>query len=296
MSDDAFSLNWQAGKLDPLISIIMSVYNCESTLREAVDSIVTQTYPNWEFIICDDGSTDGTAVLLRQIAESMDDPRIVLLRNETNRKLAYSLNRCLERANGEYIARMDGDDISEPHRLETQLRFLQGNPGLDLVGSSMLRFNAKGAGDVIHPAEESPNKWSMGRSGKAPFFHATILARREVFKKVDNYTVAWRTERGQDHDLWFKFFAAGLDGWNLSEPLYRVREDAAAIRRRTARARFGAYVTSIKGYRALGYPPQAYIRPTVNLMKVLIPYRMFDWHRSRSRRRAASEVVMGSQA
>ena len=154
----------------------------------------------------------------------------------------------------------------------------------------MLRFNSEGTGDVIHPAAESPDKWTMGRSSKAPFFHATVLARRHVFDKVGNYTVSWRTERGQDADLWFKFFAAGLAGRNLPEPLYRVREDAAAIRRRTTRARLGGYVTYIKGCWALGYAPLAYIRATVNLLKIFIPYRVFDWHRAWTRRRALARA------
>lgn len=283
MVDDVFALTVQT---DPLISIIMSVYNCEDTLREAIHSIITQTYTNWEFIICDDSSTDGTASLLEEIVESMDDSRIVILRNATNRKLAYSLNRCLERANGEYIARMDGDDVSETHRLETQLRFLQEHPEVYLVGSSMLRFNSEGTGDVLYPAAESPDKWTMGRSSKAPFFHATVVAKRDVFQVVGGYTVAWYTARSEDADLWFKCFAAGIAGRNLPEPLYRVREDAAAIRRRTARARIGSYATYIKGYWSLGYPPSAYVRATINLMKIFIPYRVFDWHRARARRRA----------
>lgn len=296
MSETRTQSDFVAGRSEPLISIIMSVYNCESTLEEAVESIFAQTYSNWELIICDDASTDGTPAVLRRLAQSDTSGRVSILRNEDNRRLAHSLNRCLEVASGVFIARMDGDDISEPFRLERQLRFLQTHPEFDLVGSAMRRFNSDGAGEVIYPASAEPDRWSMARSSRAPFFHATILARRSVFDSVGNYTVAWRTNRGQDYDLWFKFFAAGLRGWNIPEPLYRVREDAAAIRRRTATVRLGGYATFIKGARSLGYPPHFYIRPTVNLLKIFVPYRVFDWHRQRSREIATTPKRRGIRA
>ena len=120
----------------------------------------------------------------------------------------------------------------------------------------------------------------MGRGLSVPFFHATIVARREVFDAVGNYTVSWRTERGQDVDLWFKFFRAGFVGRNIPEPLYRVRENENAIRRRTPKARVGGYVTRMIGYRSLGYPAGPYVRSTASLVKVLVPYRVYSLHRA----------------
>ena len=104
------------------ISVIMSVYNSEATLRESIDSILAQTYPDWEFIICNDASTDGTQAILEEYAEK-DPERFILLKNEENKRLAFSLNRCLEKATGFYVARMDGDDISLPERFEKQVCF-----------------------------------------------------------------------------------------------------------------------------------------------------------------------------
>lgn len=157
---------------------------------------------------------------------------------------------------------------------------------MDLVGTAMRRFNDRDTGEIVHPAALEPDKWTLGRGSKAPFFHATILARRSAYDAVGNYTVAWRTERGQDVDLWFKFFAAGLTGHNIPDPLYRVREDSAAIRRRTARVRIGSYVTRLRGNWMLRYPPSAYLRCTFEVMKIFIPYSVFDWHRKRSYARA----------
>lgn len=266
----------------PLVSVIMSVYNCKSSLSDALRSIKEQTYTNWEIIICDDASTDGTLELIKEEMKGFDGERFKLITNESNRKLAFSLNRCLEIARGEYVARMDGDDISEVHRFEEQIKFLESNPEIDLVGSSMQRFNDRGFGDIVYPPTNEPDKWSLGKTSSVPFNHATILARRTVFEKVGNYTVSWRTERGQDLDLWFKFFGTGLVGRNISEPLYRVREDEAAIRRRTPKARLGAVITRIKGSRNLHYPIFYYRVPLLEFMKIFVPYSLYDFYRRRT--------------
>lgn len=267
----------------PAISVIMATHNCITTVEQSIESIVAQTYSDWELIVCDDGSTDGTFELLQVIAAKLT-PRMTLLRNETNRKLPYSLNRTILASSGRFIARMDADDLSEPTRLARQVEFLESHPEYAVVGSGMRRFNESGLGEVLRPVAK-PDRETLGRGGTLPFFHATILARRSMFDRVGNYTVSWHTERGQDVDLWFKFFHAGFSGANLIEPLYLVREDAAAIRRRTPRVRIGAYVTRTKGNRMLGYPLRSYIRPTVDLLKVLVPYRVFDWQREMRRRR-----------
>ena len=110
-------------KKRPLVSVIMGVYNSQGTLSEAVMSILNQTYSNFEFLICDDGSTDDSLKLLGNFS----DKRIKILRNEVNRGLAFSLNKCLVASSGAYVARMDADDVAFPDRLETQLSFLEKN-------------------------------------------------------------------------------------------------------------------------------------------------------------------------
>lgn len=272
----------------PLVSIIMSVRNSQATLQAALESIAQQTFTDWEFVICDDGSDDGTPEILARFSDEMGPDRVRLLTNAENRKLAYSLNRCLGVSRGRFIARMDGDDISEPDRLERQLRYLKERPDVDLVGTAMRRFNDQGTGEVIYPAADRPDRLILGRTSIAPFFHATVLARRSVFSIVGNYTVAWRTERAEDLDLWFKFFAAGLIGHNIREPLYRVREDQAAVRRRTPRSRLQSFATRWHGNRLLGYPPAAYAVSTLEALKILLPYRAYDLHRMWTRRRGTS--------
>jgi len=266
---------------EPLVSVIMSVFNSAETLREAVESIYAQTYANWELIVCDDASTDNTLTLLHQLASEGPAGRVVIISNSENMRLAYSLNRCLDKASGDLVARMDGDDISEPDRLERQVNYLVEHPGVDMVGCAMRRFSASGLAEVIQPASYEPDRDFMRSSGRAAFFHATIVARRSAYDRVGGYTVAWRTQRGQDADLWYRFFAAGLVGHNMADPLYLVREDTAARRRRTPRVRFAGFLTHIRGAHALGYPPSAYLRAAARLSKALVPYALIDRYAAR---------------
>ena len=260
------------------ISVIMSVYNCEATLREAIDSILAQTYTNWEFVICNDASTDGTQAILKGYQNKYPD-KFVLISNQENKRLAFSLNRCLENSQGEYIARMDGDDISTPDRFEKEIAFLQTHPEYDLVGCTMRRFSEeKGLADVV-PAKELVDKYSM-RNGP-PFCHATILTYKRIYDALGGYTVAERTKRAQDYDLWFRFFAAGFSGYNLQEPLYLVREDMNAIRRRTFKVRWNAFQTTRIGYKLLGFPKWWLVQKFFKMIgKSLVPYPLIYRYRT----------------
>ena len=108
------------------VSIIMGIYNCADTLPEAIDSIVNQTYVNWELIMCDDGSKDTTYQIAEKYQKMYPD-KIVLIKNEKNQGLNYTLNHCLQYVTGDYIARMDGDDLSLPTRLEKEVTFFENN-------------------------------------------------------------------------------------------------------------------------------------------------------------------------
>lgn len=260
------------------ISILMGIYNCAATLAEAIDSILAQTYTNWQLILCDDCSTDETYTIAEQYKKKCPE-KIVLIKNDCNSKLAFTLNHCLRYADGEFIARMDGDDISMPNRLEIQRKYLIDHPEYDLVGCAMQRFSESGGlADILYSVD-NPNYYTLRK--RVPFHHATILARRKVFDKLNGYTVLKRTERGQDYDLWFRFFANGFTGNNLREPLYMVREDANAIRRRTFKTRFYALQTTWYGYSLLKYPKTWLIRPVVDtFVKALTPYKVVELYRA----------------
>ena len=270
------------------ISIIMGVYNCSETINEAIDSILNQSYKNWQFIICDDCSTDNTYEILLTYKKLYPD-KFIIVRNDTNSRLAASLNHCLRYATGKYVARMDGDDISHPERLEKQLKYLQENPNIDLVGTSMQRFNEHGMQDILYSIEK-PNKYVL--KNKVPFNHATILTYKSVYDKLGGYTVSDKTKRSQDYELWFRFYNEGFVGSNLKEPLYYVREDSAAIRRRTFKVRFNSYRIAISGYKLLKFPFYWYIPLTAEfLFKVATPYFVIDLYRKYQSKKAGVSIV-----
>ena len=248
------------------ITVLMSLFNCEDTLQTAIDSLLSQTYKNWQAIVCDDCSTDGTLELIKK-NEAKHPNKFLIIRNETNLRLAASLNRCLQYADGEYCARMDGDDYIDPQRFEKQIHFLQTHPTIQLVGTEMQVFTEQNKLGRVIEYEEFPNKYSL-RKGPC-FAHATIMMYTGVYKALNGYTVSKRTKRSQDYDLWFRFFAAGFQGATIQEPLYFVREDRNAFLRRKPSLYLWAIITRWKGFRLLHYPIYYYfyvLSPLVGLI------------------------------
>ena len=251
----------------PLISIIMATFNCEDTLCTAIESIIKQTYKNWELVICDDCSTDRTWNILQEYKVKYPE-KITLIRNDVNSKLPYSLNQCLKYSKGEYVARMDADDISLPERLEKQLKYLEHHSEYDVVGCSMIRFDENGDYDIYYSVEE-PNKFTLLK--EVPYCHATIMMRKKAYDSINGYTVSKRTERGQDLDLWFRFYEAGFKGNNLHEPLYKVYEGREAIKRRKLKFAIYATWTKLIGFRKLHFPVYNYIYAFVPVVSYFIP-------------------------
>ncbi len=269
-----------------LVSVLMGIYNCENTLAQAIESILAQTYDRWELILCDDASTDGTLTIAEDYAVRYPD-KIILLRNDVRSYLAFSLNRCLENASGEFVARMDGDDCSLPTRFEKQVAFLNEHEEIDIVGTAMQRFDDDGRLGKVVRSPERPDHFTPHKTNV--FQHATVMGRKVVFEALGGYTVLPRTIRGQDKDLWFRFLKAGYQGANLSDVLYRVRENTDAIRRRTAHTRWIAFQTTVYGYSLLGYPWYWYGKPCVELLKIFVPLKLTAWYRDWQNRHANGE-------
>lgn len=264
---------------NPKVSVIMGIYNCEKTLPEAIESIIGQTYTNWELIMCDDGSSDGTYAVARSYADRYPQ-KITLLRNETNRKLSYTLNRCLEAASGELIARMDGDDMCRSDRFQKQIDFLQSHPDIQLVGTGMQFFDMTGYHRVLMHPHTYPTKDDLKRD--VPFFHATIMTYAWVYAALGGYSEGERIERVEDVDLWFRFFKRGYIGANLGEALYFVRENDDAIRRRTLKARINEFVAFKNGIRLLGLPRRFVARKLILIgIKALLPFSVMKWVRKK---------------
>lgn len=254
---------------NPKVSVIMGIYNCEKTLGEAIDSILDQTYSNWELVMCDDGSTDETYKIAEEYQKKYPD-KINLLRNKQNMKLSYTLNRCLEASTGELIARMDGDDRSRPERFFKQVSFLMEHPACHLVGTDMQCYDETGYHGIRHTAEH-PDRMTIRKT--IPFFHATIMTYKSVYEALGGYTVGKRAERIEDVELWFRFFQHGFTGDNIPEVLYDVCENYESIKRRTIQERINSFRTLAWGYRLLGFPKRWLIKPAIlAATKSIVPF------------------------
>lgn len=247
------------------ISVIMGIYNCASTLVEALDSLYAQTYQDFKIILCEDGSSDDTYIVAQDYASRHDN--IILIRNERNMGLNYTLNRCLELADTEYVARMDGDDISLPERFEKEIAFLDNNVECAIVSCPMIYFDEHG--DFRKgTADEHPSKKALIYG--SPFCHAPCMMRTSAIKAVGCYSVAKRYLRIEDYVLWTKLYAAGYEGANLQEPLYKMRDDRNAISRRTFRARWNSTLSKFEAYGRLKIPiwyyPMAFLPVIIGLL------------------------------
>lgn len=258
----------------PKVSILMGIYNCAPTLREAIDSILAQTFADWELILCDDGSTDDTYAIADEYRRK-DPERFVLLQNEKNMGLNHTLNRCLQAARGEYCARMDGDDVSLPDRLEKEAAFLDTHPEYAIVSTPMIFFDESGDWGRCHSIEV-PRKEDFIHHSPV-HCHAPCMIRREAYLDVGGYTEDLRMLRFEDVNLWYKLYAKGYTGFNLEEPLYKMRDDHAAAKRRSLRSRMnGVYVTYV-GFRLFRFPWYMYGYVVLDFVKHFIKGVMPEW-------------------
>jgi len=257
----------------------MGIYNCSATLQEALDSLYVQTFQDFEIILCEDGSVDDTYDIARKNHLAHPD-RIVLLRNERNMGLNVTLNRCLQMAGSEYVARMDGDDVSLPERFEKQVRFLDTHPEYAIVSTPMIRFDENG-------------EFARGRGGDAPtkldfiegtpFCHAPSMVRREAYLAVGGYTEDVRLIRVEDYNLWMKMYALGYRGYNLPECLYKVREDRACMSRKRSDDLWRDIFHNNETYahllacKVLDLPLKGYVYCFLPIVKRLIPRTLFDY-------------------
>jgi glycosyltransferase involved in cell wall biosynthesis len=209
----------------PLVTIGLPVRGAESTLPAALASICAQSFRDWELLVVDDGSTDGTPEIVAEL--SRDDGRIRLIADGEQRGLPARLNQLLELARGQLFARMDADDVAYPARLERQVAFLAGNPEVDLVGCSMLVFGEGGAPRGKRPAPPSHQEIiARPRASFFPLFHPTWIGRTEWFRRYGYRTAARRCE---DQDLLLRAHRRSTLA-NLPEILLGYREDRVRLR------------------------------------------------------------------
>lgn len=254
------------------VSIIMGIYNCENTLDEAIQSLLDQTNQQWKLIMCDDGSKDNTYKKAKSYAEQHEN--IILIQNDKNMGLNYTLNHCLEYVDTEYVARMDADDISLPTRLEKEINFLDGHHEYAIVSTPMIYFDengdfrvGKGNGEVIK------SDFIKG----TPFCHAPCMVRSEAYRKVRGYTVAEKLLRVEDYHLWYKMYLYGYRGYNLKEPLYKMRDDRDAKNRRKYKYRINEAYVKYLIVRDFNLSKINYIRVLKPLIVGLLPTFLYDF-------------------
>lgn len=254
---------------DPKISVIMGIYQSKNKdmVRKAIQSIIDQTFTEWEFVICDDGSPDDTWEFLNK--EYGKDERFVLVRNEQNGGLRVALNSCLKAASAEYVVRMDADDYSRPDRLECLYKAARSNASVDVIGTAMMSFDDKGEYGVIHPRKLEPQKMDFLHGSVVA--HASTIMKKDSLLRVNGYRVAWETTRCEDTDLYMRMCANGAEFRNLDEPLYYVRQDRDSVARRKYINRVKEAVVKFKGFRLMKMPLYGYIFVLKPLVVGLIP-------------------------
>jgi glycosyltransferase involved in cell wall biosynthesis len=264
----------------PLVSVVMPLFNTALYVSESIHSILNQTYQNIELIIVNDGSTDNS----EEVALSFSDSRIKYYRNEENRKIVYTRNRAIELAKGEYIAFLDSDDISSPERIQLQVDFLRNNTKYGFVGSHVKNITSDG---VVGPTIDFPSDNDLIRCillFKNTFCASAVMFRREIVNHIGGY----RSFLPEDWDLWVRLREIGPIH-NLRERVlnYRVhpgqlsREKmyAQAIGKQFVSTSYFARQESIRDYPESHEDPSLWLEKTKSeLRKTSRDFRKFELH------------------
>lgn len=214
-----------AATSNPLVSVVLAAYNAEQYIQQAVDSILQQTYPDFELIVIDDASTDTTPEILSTCA----DPRIKILRNEKNLGPYGAANRGISMARGEILARHDADDVSMPERFAHQVAAFQANPNLVLVGSSYLIIDREGKTLDLTLLPDTNEKLQKRLEHGNIFIQGATMFRRTAFEKVGGYREYFPVS--QDYDLFLRLAEVGEIN-NLPDALYKFRFHGESISRK----------------------------------------------------------------
>ena len=257
----------------PRISVAMGVYNGEKFISEAIESILNQTYADFEFIICDDGSEDHSVDIIKRYMKL--DKRIVLLQNEKNLGLAASLNRCILVAKGEFIARMDADDISLNDRFEKQVIYLDNHLNISLVGGGANLFDENGIwGKRMYRVPLTKAKIFTHPS----IIHPTVMIRKEILDHIGGYTVSPYTYRCEDYDLWCKIYSHGYIAANMNEIVLNYRDNKDSYKRRSLKYRYYSCIVRRYWRRKLNLPLLYEIHAFKPIIAGLIPLPIMKWY------------------
>lgn len=248
------------------ITVLMSVYNDLPYLKDAIESILNQTFSNFEFLIFDDGSTDGSQEILQQYASK--DSRIKLIINETNCGLGFNLAQGIEIAQSPWIARMDADDLALPNRLELQLNYVQAHPDISILGGCAVDIDRNGQfiGERKIPTTHPQIRKLIWTN---PLIHGTVLLNKASILKVGSYSR--KLAKRQDYDLWFRCAKAGLKFANLPQPLIKYRFTHNTLQRNNWKVALVHVRIGWRGCWKVKASPIAYLGVTKQLVIVLLP-------------------------
>ena len=205
------------------VTVLMPVYNVAKFIRESIESILNQTITSFELVIIDDGSVDNSADIIR----SYQDPRIHLILNKKNIGLVKTLNKGIELARGNFIARIDQDDICHPERLEKQLDFVKINPEIILVGSGCIEIDENGNKIATHQYPSKHNKLLHNLLKLKAFFpHSSAFFNKIKVRKLGGYNI--NLNGAEDYDLWLRITSMGVISC-VTEPLIKLRKHSTSM-------------------------------------------------------------------
>jgi glycosyltransferase involved in cell wall biosynthesis len=250
----------------PPVTVLMGVFNGLPRLERAIASIRQQTLRDFEFLIIDDGSTDGSGAVIERLATC--DPRIRIISHPRNRGLGAVLNEGVAAARGALVARMDADDVSLPERLERQVEFFRRHPETDVLGSYALDVDAEGR-KVRERRVPTAHDRIVDLVWSNPFIHTTVMFRRDAVLRAGSYSA--RLQRRQDYDLWFRCVRAGLRLANIPEPLVHYHFSDETMRRNNVGATFDQVRIGLRGCRLVRAPLHAYAATCLPLLEAALP-------------------------
>jgi glycosyltransferase involved in cell wall biosynthesis len=253
----------------PRVSVIMSAFNAQDYISDAIRSILGQSYRDFEFIIIDDGSSDATAEIIATYQKEDERIRFKNRGPGNNKGMPVSLTEAVSMARGEYLARQDADDISFPHRLERQVFFLAENPQVGLLGSNIRTIDGNGKFETDSDLLTSPDDLKLAEIFSNQFGHGSVMIRKKILEEVGAYDPA--VVINEDYDLWVRVSCATkvanlkecLYGWrfhqqNISMAKSSLPQKSKASRDAALKIRdkaFELYLADKKGYRFLSFHP-----------------------------------------
>tara|TARA_R110002126_G_scaffold181187_2_gene329916 strand:- start:4353 stop:5177 length:825 start_codon:yes stop_codon:yes gene_type:complete len=259
-------------KIKPRVSVIMAVYNADIYLEESIKSILNQSFADFEFLIVDDCSKDDSPNTLK--AFSLIDSRIKVYTNKENLGLTKNLNKLIQISKGEYIARMDADDVSLPERFKEQVEYFESHSDIDIIGT--FSRNISNSGVVIGhrkvPVTHSEILKLLPKLN--PMSHPTVMFKASSIRQVGGYDERYRTS--QDFHLWFKAIGNGLKINNIPKVLFEYRMNDSYVSRKSFKYRLNEFKIKLDGYKLINHPWYKYHQALISLVLAIIPPFLFS--------------------